>query len=397
MSRAAAWWLTVTLAATVVAAAPREPAARLRAAGLEEVAVLGGEPPLLASGRLPGGGALRVLLVAGCGPGAETARTALAAASDLARTPRRHGLEVVLCQEAGEPGRAAQVWLDLHPPEERERLLAVLLLTAGAGRPGVILTRAADGPGGRRMPPAWLAHAVLAGARSAGVQLSVGAERWPLLAQLADRFGRPLAAAGVEPFLGAGVPALALTVVGEPGEGAPADWQTAVAAIARRLDGLSGRPRPDDVYLGLAGRIWSRRDLYWVGLTLWVVLLFAGLPGTWRGAAGAERRLRGRRYLPGFAFRMVFLVALLAAPVATVTLLAPAAIATLAPVRRRGAVIFLRLLAQAPVWILAGYLLIAAASGRAEPWPAQIWRLALVCSGIALALNQIGKPAQPAS
>ena len=64
-----------------------------------------------------------------------------------------------------------------------------------------------------------------------------------------------------------------------------------------------------------------------------MALVAAGLPGGWRGAGGDARRRRGRRYLPGFALRMLFLVALLVEPVATLVLLAPAALSTQLPLR----------------------------------------------------------------
>jgi len=105
-----------------------------------------------------------------------------------------------------------------------------------------------------------------------------------------------------------------------------------VAATVRRLDALPGRPAPEDTYLVLFDRVWLRRDLYWAGFLIWVLLVFRGIPGRWRGAGTGERRRRGRLYLPGFAFRWLFLVTLLVSPVFTAPLLFPAALLCLVPV-----------------------------------------------------------------
>lgn len=372
--------------------------ARMRGAGLERVELLtGASPP--ARGYLPGGGELAVLLFAGCGPGAEASReAALAAAADLTRTPRRHTLELVLCAEPG-PGsrparRAAQEWLDLHPAEdERDDVLAALHLELGDRGAGTGVGRllAAGGPGGRRLPPAWLAHAVLSGARAGGGRLGIGDRRWPLMGQLLGRHGRLRATSGAEPFLGAGVPALTLAGSGKA-DGAAAGWPAVLAAVVRRLDSLAGRPRDDDVYLALGGRVWARRNLYWCGLAVWVALVAAGLPGAWRGAGSRQRRRRGRRYLPGFVFRMLFLGTLLMAPVATLVLLGPAALLTLAPLRRRAAINVARGLAAAPTLTFAGYSAAALAAGRVAAWPAQPLRLVLVLCGVTLAVSLIGRP-----
>lgn len=371
---------------------------RMRAAGLERVAEIPGSVSAV-HGLLPGEGELRVLLFAGCGPGGERSRhVALVAAADLARTPRRHWLEVVACPAggagAGAPASAARRWLDLHPAAaERDGVLAALHLELDdrGGTGGVGLLLAGEGPAGRRLPPAWLAHAALAGARAGGGSLAIGDRWWPLLGQLLGRHARARSATGAEPFLAAGVPALTIA-----GGGHDAGWSAVVASTVRRLDGLAGRPRDDDAYLVLGGRVWSRRDLYWVGLAVWAVLIAGGRPGAWRGATRGLRRRRGRLFLPAFSLRMLFLGSLLLAPATTLLLLAPASLLSLLPLHGRGPVRSVRLAAGAPAALFAGYWAVALAAGRVLPWPAQPLRLALVLTGILLAVRLIGGPRRAA-
>jgi hypothetical protein len=365
------------LAAPALALAPPERVLRDRmlAAGLDRV------EPLDAAGRtvsglLPGEGELTVLLLAGCGPDGETSRdAALLAAADLARTPRRHTLEVLLCA-GGDEGpatarRAAEGWLSQHPTAAaRDAVLAALHLelddTGGGSAIGLLL--AGTGPQGRRLPPAWLAHAVLLGARAGGDSLAIGDPHWPLMGQLLGRLARPRVASGAGSLLAAGVPAL--TIVGG---GRDAGWPAIVAGVARRLDSLAGRPRADDAYLVLAGRVWSRRDLYWAGLAVWVALVASGLPGAWRGTGSRQRRRRGRRYLPGFV------------------LLAPAALLTLLPLRRAAARRVGRWAAALPAALFAGYWAAALALGRVALSPARPLQLALLVAGVVLAVGQVGR------
>ena len=392
------------------------------AAGLDRVERLAGAGGA-ARGALPGEEGLCVLLFVGCGAtgdeAAAGATAALAAVDDLARTPRRHTLEVVLCAPTDEStpgrvssesvspdralpasGRAARAWLSLHPEAAvRGRVLAALDLEGvAAGGPSTALPAAGSGPGGLRLTPAWLVHAALTGARASGAGLAygghpeavIGRPLGPLLGQLVARFARPRVSSGAATLLADGVPALTLA-----GEG-PGDWPLVLAAVVRRLDGLAGRPRDDDACLAVGGRVWSRRDLYWVGLAVWVALLATGLPGRWRGAGGEQRRRRGRRYLPGFALRMLFLLLLLLTPAATLVLVAPAALLTLAPLHRRVVLRLGRLLAVAPAAAFAGYWLAEVIAGRVAAWPAEPLRLALVLIGVVLAVCQIGRPRREA-
>ena len=384
--------LAIGAAAPARALTPPETALteRMRAAGLERVASLGGPVPAV-RGYLPGAGELAVLLLAGCGAGGEASRrAALAAAGDLARTPRRHTLELVLClpgSAAPEAARrASEAWLRLHPAQQqRDALMAVLLLEASEETGAVGLMLAERQTAERLLPPAWLAHAALGGAAAAGAGLAFGDARWPLAGQLLGRLGRALSGSGAEPFLAVRVPALSLA-----GAGPESGWAATLAATVRRIDGLAGRPRIDDVYVALGGRVWSRRDLYWAGLAVFVALFAAGLPGRWRGAAGAQRRRRGRRYLPRFLFRMLYLVLLLTLPVSTLLLVAPAALVALAPARQRLTVLLLRLLAVTPMLLFAVYWAAELAGGRFAAWPAHPLRLLLVTLGVALAVAAVG-------
>ncbi len=364
----------------------------MRGAGLERVERLPGEV-VAVRGALPGSGGLRVLLFAGCGPGAAASRdAALLAAADLARTPRRHTIELVLCAAGGAgpdaARRTAAAWLEAHPAAAaRDAVLAALLLEVG-DRPGAAATgllAAAGGDADHRLAPAWLAHAAVRGARAAGGSLAIGDPGWPLLGQLLGRYGRSRVPTGAEPFLLAGVPALGLT------GGSEARWPAILAGIVRRLDGLAGRPRDDDACLALAGKVLSRRDLYWLGLAVWAALLAGGRPGAWRGAGSGQRRRRGRRFAPRFLLRMGFLAALLLAPAATLVLLALPALVSLAPLRRPAAVWLGRALAAAPAAVFAGYWAVALAAGRVSLWPAQPLRLALVVAGVALAVGLVGR------
>jgi hypothetical protein len=95
------------------------------------------------------------------------------------------------------------------------------------------------------------------------------------------------------------------------------------------LDGLAARPIWQTEYLVLFGRVWPRRDLVWVGFGLWVLMVWRGLPGSWRQRSPGARRQVGRAYLPGFVLRMAFLVSLLMVPVFASMLLYPLALLTI--------------------------------------------------------------------
>ena len=102
-------------------------------------------------------------------------------------------------------------------------------------------------------------------------------------------------------------------------------WSATIASIARRLDGLDGRPLDEDQYLVAFGRVWLRRDLLWLCFGAWALLAVTA----WRRHRGGS----GRPPVAEFAFRALFLVSTLATPIFTATLLLPAAVLHLAPVQ----------------------------------------------------------------
>lgn len=282
---------------------------------------------------------------------ARAAAVALAAISELARIPRRHSIRVLLLERAGDARSSAERWTAALSSERRDSLLAVIDLDGiggaggGAGR-GVVRLTPVEGsaPASLHLTPGWLVHAALAGGRAVGEPLAVAAPRFSPGAQLLARSTAPPGSAAAEAFLAAGIPAVSLGATGlwtasrGRGERAGLDavgarlsaWTRRLTATVRRLDTLDGRPRADGEYVGLVGRIWSRRDLYWVGLVVWILLVVGGLPGRWRGRASDERAVLGRRYLPGFAARGLLLVTLLALPVLGFFLLLPAAVVWIA-------------------------------------------------------------------
>ncbi len=254
-------------------------------------------------------------------------RIADAAAADLRRTPLSHAVRVVRLG-------GGETW----KPAEAERVLAHLNLeTPGRNEPRGPVIRAGSGT----PAPGWLVHAVLRSGDAVGRPYAVEASRFSLLAQL---LARSVNGSAGEPFVAAGIPSVTLS----------GSSTQAVAAAVRRLDSLAGRPLPEDQYLVFAGRVWMRRDLIWMGFLLWVLLVFRGRPGRWRGTPAAERDRQMRTYLPGFLFRLFLLAAVLLAPVFAV-LLFPAAILALLPPRPAW---------TRAVWIVLGALPLPGVSHR---------------------------------
>lgn len=265
-------------------------------------------------GALPGTSGLEVVLST-----RSEAGVVLAAVADLRRTPLRHTVRVVLFDRGGEDLAGSRGWVEDLGPERRDRILAALNVEK-ASRPGsgepVLLASGENG-----FPPAWLVHFLLRSSRVAGVPLSVADDRFPLLDQLVLRSVEVPWTTDGTAFLERGVPAASLVDV------------PFLAAAVRQLDGLAGRPLPEDRYLVLFGRVWPRRDLLWAGFLLWVLLVFRGRPGRWRGTSAAEHGRQMRTYLSGFLFRVLLLLALFLAPVFSVVLF-PAAALALVPPRR---------------------------------------------------------------
>ena len=310
----------------------------------------------LAVSRLPGVGEGEIVLAAVCVEIAESpCAAAQAAAADLRRTPLSRTVVVVLAAPGDDDGLRA--FAEALPPERRDAVLAAVVLEPAVDEGAVLPVAAAARGGDQVFPPGWLVHAALAAGEATGRPVAVADARLPVLGQLVARATWRREATGAEPFLARGVPAVVLAA----GDGRLA------AAVVRRLDALAGRPHPEHHWLAADGRVWLRRDLYWVGFLLWALLVARGLPGRFRGTPAAERQRKGRVYLPGFAFRAAFLLAVLATPVLSV-LLWPAGLLVLVSTRRRAiraAQLALGLL-PAAVWLAA--IAIAAARGELTGW-----------------------------
>lgn len=334
----------------------------LRRAGLQrvrEIPVVGREGLVNVEGVLPGKTADEIILSAhydsvsrspGAGDDASGCGVAVAAAADLRRTPLRHTVRVVLFDGEETGGRGSEEWLRGSGPGGGERVLANLNLEmlGWRGSPGpVIHTFPALASGNRVLAPGWLVHSVLRSGEAVGWPFAAADPRFPLLGQLVVRSVGILHGSDSESFLVRGIPSVTLSDSSllslDPAYHRPTDtagrldagrldrWTQAVSAAVRRLDALAGRPIPEDQYLVLAGRVWLRRDLIWVGFLLWGLLVFRGLPGRWRGASTAEHGRQMRAYLPGLLFRALLLASVFVAPVFAVLLFPAAALALVPP------------------------------------------------------------------
>lgn len=349
----------------------------LRRAGLQQVRTVpvpGSAGLVNVEGVLPGKTADEIVLSAhydsvprspGAGDDASGCGVAIAAAADLRRTPLSHTVRVVFFdgEETGLDG--SEGWLRGRQPDERERILANLNLEMlgwkGSAGP-VIFSFPADLHGRRGFAPGWLVHSVLRGGEAVGWPFEAADNRLPFLSQLLMRSFEVGYGSDSESFLEQGVPSVTLSdsslLVLDPAYHRPADtagrldgerldrWTQAVAAVVRRLDALTGRPLPEDQYLVFAGRVWLRRDLIWMGFLLWVLLVFRGRPGRWRGTSTTEHGRQMRTYLPGFLFRVLLLAAIFLAPVFAVLLFPAAALALVRPRRA-----WVRAL-----WVFSGFL-----------------------------------------
>ncbi|MFY9819891.1 MAG: M28 family metallopeptidase, partial [Thermoanaerobaculia bacterium] len=324
----------------------------------------------------------------GAGDDASGCGVAIAAASDLRRTPLRHAVRVVLFdgEEAGL--RGSEAWAQGLGTEASRRILADLNLEmlGWAGSPGPVIlvfpARTVGSPGERGdrvMPPGWLVHAVERSGAAVGWPYSVADSRYPLLAQLLLRCVDVNFDADSSSLLRRGIPAVTLSDSGlseiDPAYHRASDvaarldarrldsWTQGTSAAVRRLDALAGRPIFEDQYLDRWGRVWLRRDLIWIGFLLWVLLVFRGRPGRWRGTTAEERRRQMRFYLPGFLFRGLLVLAILLAPVFAV-LLWPAALLSLAPPRGWGWRALWIVLGGLPLLFFLATLFLATALGR---------------------------------
>lgn len=369
----------------------------MQASGLEGVA------------RLPAGGASDWVHLSGTLPSNDLAKTtlsahydtvagsrgwldnasgcavALAAAQRLRAIPRHRALQVLLTDGEEEAAAGSETWLASLAPEQRRRTLANLNLEMVGSRrhhgKGIVHLTVGSVGGSRVLTPAWMVHAVLRAAAVVGFEVSVLDPRWSWFAQLAVRCSIPNRVSDSRRFLEADIPSLTLSdlaLTDDWGHHPRTDevdqildgdrlatWAEVVVATIRRLDALSDRPAAESEYLVVGGRVWVRRDLVWVGFILWVLLVWRGLPGTWRQRSAGDRRRSGRGYLPGFAFRMLFLVAVFLIPTFATLLLYPAGLlaATGAHLERRARTL-LGWLAATPTVLFACWLTVGQVGGR---------------------------------
>jgi Peptidase family M28 len=327
----------------------------------------------------------------------------LGAVADLRRTPLRRTLRILFFdgEEAGLLGSTA--WASSLSAADRDRILGTLHLDVvglrRSGAPVLLDLGGAVAPSGPARAPAWLVHAALRAGAAVGFRFRVGDHRHPLLAQLLTRTARVPWSSDAAAVLEAGIPALLLTdfsaldpydAMHTPEDGPDRlsaerleRWVTATAAVVRRLDALAGRPRWEEEYLALAGRVWIRRDLLWIGLVLWIVLVLRGSPGRWAGAHSDERRSRGRSYLPGYLFRLGFLIAAIWMPALAAPLLYPLAPLALLTPRTTVGRLAVAVAACLPTAIWLGLLAVAAALGLASGLALEPGRTAVL--GLSLA------------
>lgn len=273
----------------------------------------------------------------------------LASACDLSRSPRYRSLRAVFFDGEEESLRGSRGWLAARKttsaPEIDAAITAELVgLSSALGRV-VYPVRSGNRRSGT-ITPAWLIFAALQAAQALDLQLAVADARWPIFSQLALRIATPTRISDSRTFAVAGIPALTLSDVSMT-ERTPMDrsddgldlvdarrlsrWVQLMSAIVLQVDRVRHERLTDDEYLVALDRVWIRRDLLWLGLALWAPMVFHGLPGRWRGASSDSRRRRGRSYLPGFAFRMLFLLCMLLIPTLSSVLVYPAALVSFAP------------------------------------------------------------------
>lgn len=388
--------------------------AAMETAGLEEVRLLDaaeGSHLRNLMGALAGRDNTEILLSAhydtvqgspGAADDAAGCAVVLAAVAELRRTPLRHTVRVVLFDGEEQELAGSRAWVESQEIARRERILAnvnVELVGWEGSRGSVLHSFPVAGDKGWALTPAWLVHAVLAATKGSDRPLMVVDPWLSVLGQLTMRSSRVLFAADSDSLLEAGIPSVLLSDASlssfdpeyhQPGDRAErldrirlGQWSRALAATVRRLDGLAGRPADDDVYLVVWGRVWHRRTLYWVGFVVWALLVSRGVPGGWRGTRPAERRRQGREYFPGFLFRMLLLVSVLAKPVFATVLLLPAGLfGALRPQNERSRNVCV-LLSWLPTAVLALTLVAAQLGGWVKISDALWLPAALVTSTLA--------------
>jgi hypothetical protein len=310
----------------------------------------------------------------GAGDDASGCGVVIAAAADLARTPLDHTVRVVLfdAEETGLNG--SKGWVASLSPAQRDRILADLNVEmvgwAGSAGP-TIHSFPMMVKGDWTLSPAWLVHFLLRSGDAVGWDYGMSDAQAPFLAQLVLRTARVRLGADANAFTAQGIPAISVSDSSllrmDPAFHRPTDtparldparmesWTTAVTAAVRRMDSLAGRPVQDDEFLVLFDRVWTRRDLYWMGLGLWLLLAFRGRPRGTRFETAEERSRAWRRHLPGVLFRALFLAAVLLSPVLSV-LLYPLGLLAAFPPKQTWARISAIVLGILPLLIFLGAL-----------------------------------------
>ncbi|HEX3129758.1 MAG TPA: M28 family peptidase [Thermoanaerobaculia bacterium] len=377
------------------------PAARflldsMRRAGLKDVrtAPVAGHPDWVnLTGVLQGRSEREIVLSAhydsvpagpGAGDDASGCGVAIAAAADLARTPLEHTVRVVLfdAEEAGLKG--SKGWVASLATAQRDRILADLNveMVGWAGSAGPTLhSFPMDVKGEWTLAPAWLVHFLLRSGDAVDWHYGMSDAQAPFLAQLVLRSARIRLGADANAFTAQGIPAISVSDSSllrmDPAYHRPTDtparldparmegWTTAVTAAVRRMDRLAGRPVQDDEFLVLFNRVWSRRDLYWLGIGLWLLLAFRGRPRGARFATAEERSMAWHRHLPGVLFRALFLAAVLLSPVLSV-LLFPLGLLAAFPPKKTWARISALVVGLLPLLLFAGALGVAFKIGMAS-------------------------------
>lgn len=230
----------------------------------------------------------------------------IAAAAELARTPRRHTIRVILFdgEEVGLFG--SRGWIKTLPQSERDRILADVNVemvgwTESTG-PTIhaFPVTVKDGPrrGERITTPGWLVRTALAGGKAADWPMALAEPRFSLPMQLVMRGTRVRFGADSGAFQEMEIPAVTLSdssffamdptyhkALDTPDRldaGRLERWTQATVATVRQMDALEARPSSQDDYLVLFGTLWPRWVLMGIGGVLaFLVWLSFGRRAGW--------------------------------------------------------------------------------------------------------------------
>jgi hypothetical protein len=325
----------------------------------------------------------------GAGDDASGCGVVIAAAAELARTPRRHAIRVVLFdgEEVGLFG--SRGWIKTLKQPERDRILANVNVEmvgwADSTGPTIhafpVTVKAGPRKDTMTTTPGWLVRAALSGGRAADWPMALAEPRFSLPMQLLMRATRVRFGADSGAFQEMEIPAVTLSdssffamdpayhkAMDKPERldaGRMERWTQATVAMVQELDGLDNRPNQQRIgdYLVLAGSLWSRWILAGIGLALGLLLCL-------------RHRNDRRRWL----FPAVLAIAFLVAPALAFPLLLIPALLAFFPPAGRGKRVLWTLLGLLP--LLVYFLLLSAAwySGLS------VWRVGYQESRIGAAL-----------